>query len=200
MFCGYPAPGFIKGPLSSGREGRGVVARRTAQERSIPFCSMQHINVSRIMANSNIFCEIITHFLVPVSKKCLSSPSVPRGVTLCRDNPFFEFVSSSDSSVCIFEFVLSVSEHASGIYCMDTVGRIRFIPLFRVHIRANGGIFFGISFVLGLTKAVFGCRLYDIGSIWSRCSPQSIQVDDGILTGAFGCRSEEKSKNLRESV
>ena len=60
--------------------------------------------------------------------------------------------------------------------------------------------FFSISFVLGLTKAGFGCRLYDIGSIWSRCSPQSIQVDDEILTGAFGCRSEEKSKNLRESV
>ena len=69
----------------------------------------------------------------------------------------------------------------------------------RVHTR-EWRIFFSISFVLGLTKAVFGCRLYDIGSIWSRCSPQSIQVDDEILTGAFGCRSEEKSKNLRESV
>lgn len=33
-------------------------------------------------------------------------------------------------------------------------------------------IFFRISFVFGLTKEGFGCILYDIGSIKSRCSPQ----------------------------
>ena len=45
------------------------------------------------------------------------------------------------------------------------------------------GIIFRISFVFGLTKVDFGCILYDIGSIWSRCSPQNIQVGEGIPDG-----------------
>ena len=49
-------------------------------------------------------------------------------VSLCAGITFFEFVSSSDSSACIFEFVLSVSELVSGIYCMDPAGHIRFVP------------------------------------------------------------------------
>ena len=62
------------------------------------------------------------------------------------------------------------------------------------------GIIFRISFVFGLTKGDFGCILYDIGSIWSRCSPQNIQVGEGIPDGVVWRWSEEKSKNLHESV
>ena len=48
------------------------------------------------------------------------------------------------------------------------------------------GIIFRISFVFGLTKGDFGCILYDIGSIWSRCSPQNIQVGEGIPDWVVG--------------
>ena len=37
------------------------------------------------------------------------------------------------------------------------------------------GGFFRIFRDFCLTKHGFGCRLYDIGSIWSRCSPQKRQ-------------------------
>jgi hypothetical protein len=57
-----------------------------------------------------------------------------------------------------------------------------------------------ISFDFCLTKGEFGCILYDIGSIWSRCSPQNIQVDDDNPERVVGRWSEENSKNLRESV
>ena len=44
--------------------------------------------------------------------------------------------------------------------------------------------FFGLFFVFlrffGLTKCVFGCILYDIGSIRSRCSPQKAANDESM--------------------
>jgi hypothetical protein len=54
--------------------------------------------------------------------------------------------------------------------------------------------FLDISFVFGLTKRIFGCILYDIGSIWSRCSPQKRQRNDGfaVASGLPGGRDGPK--------
>ena len=51
-----------------------------------------------------------------------------------------------------------------------------------------------------LTKVRFGCILYDIGSIWSRCSPQNAKKLRRYPGMDAEHMAEEKSKNLRESV
>lgn len=54
--------------------------------------------------------------------------------------------------------------------------------------------FLGISLGFGLTKRDFGCILYDIGSIWSRCSPQNMQSDEENPEGW----SDAGAKNFRK--
>ena len=84
-------------------------------------------------------------FIIPLSRE----------VSLCAGIPFFEFVSSSDLSACIVEFILSVSELASGIYCMDPTGRIRFVPYFACTYARMADVwrdFFRYFFCFGLDK------------------------------------------------
>ena len=57
------------------------------------------------------------------------------------------------------------------------------------------GIIFRISFVFGLTKGDFGCILYDVGSIWSRCSPQNWK-DASESPDGIRCAVPKKNRKI----
>ena len=59
---------------------------------------------------------------------------------------------------------------------------------------AVAGLFSGIFFDLGLTSWDFGCILYDIGSIWGRCSPQKRQRSEGSAGCDVGAEPKKNRK------